>query len=466
MTIERKDVEFILSHFEPPAFPRRISTALSHDGQYPAYSINFMLYKFQEAKELDCKINAYKYLGGQKPSSPNGDSGGGNGHGNGNGNGHSGESGAGAAGSVYDYTSNLDLTRNTVAEQIQQRAESEAAPTLIHIDLDRKNFSSDRTHENAVKKTIANIHEVFLIPKEDNPVTTYWSGGGTHILLPLEVDPAKYPVKNAFTTEQTVPGRDLRYARLFTGSHDYRFNANHKLPANLFLWFAEEYLTNGKGDTGHRPSVRSSMVRAPGSYNSKYQDKTIGEVKLLQCWDGRTKAHILFLLGTFYRNVGDDLKKQAKLIARARRVRNKLRAAQMALDRTLDVMPVPGMLASQVFGEGAYSEYAHNKYWYIDKLLEISIEDFRKRAIDLLLTPYLLTIKGMPDNIAEQIMINWIARCNVLRPVNFDPIARIQSKITDIRLTKFLPLGIEKFKEYDADLVHRLSVSKEIGGGN
>ncbi|MDQ3969159.1 MAG: hypothetical protein M3275_12280, partial [Thermoproteota archaeon] len=206
MTIQRKELEFILSHFEPPALPRRISTRLSRDGQYPAYGIEFMLYKFKEAKEQDCKINAYKYLGGQnKTLSPKeGKVGNDNGNGNGNGNGHS-ETGAG---SVYDYESNLAITRDTVAQQIQQRAETEAAPTLIHIDLDRKNFSSDRTHENAVKRTVAKIHEVFLIPKEDSPVTTYWSGGGTHILVPLEVDPEKYPVKNALTKEQTVPGRD------------------------------------------------------------------------------------------------------------------------------------------------------------------------------------------------------------------------------------------------------------------
>jgi hypothetical protein len=64
VTIERKDLSFILSHFELPTFLRRISTALSEDRQYPAYSIEFMLYKFQEAKEKDCKVNAYRYIGG------------------------------------------------------------------------------------------------------------------------------------------------------------------------------------------------------------------------------------------------------------------------------------------------------------------------------------------------------------------------------------------------------------------
>lgn len=84
------------------------------------------------------------------------------------------------------------------------------------------------------------------------------------------MDPAKYPATNKLTVNQTLPGRDIRYANIFTGGHDYRFNIT-KLPANLFLRFAEEYITQGMYDNGHKSiSVRSIMVRIPGSYNSKY----------------------------------------------------------------------------------------------------------------------------------------------------------------------------------------------------
>jgi hypothetical protein len=457
LTIERKDLEFILSHFDPPALPRRISTALSRDRQYPAYSLEFMLYKFQEAKEIDCKVNAYKYLGQSKDSQIQKPL-------NANGNGHSTSSSGGSGGSIHDYNSNLDVTRDTVAKQIQQRAEAEAAPTLIHIDLDRKDFSSIRTYENAVKRTLAKINEVFLISPDANPATTYWSGGGTHILLPLEVDPAKYPVKNAFTSVQTVPGRDPRYARLFTGSHDYRFSVNHRLPANLFLWFAEDYLTNGKGDSGHKPSVRSSMVRVPGSYNSKYL-RDVGEVKILKCWDGHTKAHILFLLGAFYRGVGDDYKRQARMLARARKVKRRVvQAAQIALGRRLDVMPVSGVIATQAFGKGAYGIYAHNKYWYIDKILQTPIEDFRKRSIDLLLAPFLITVKDMSADAAEQIMLNWLDRCSALKPLDFDAAKRVKEKIDYVRESNYFPLGEEKFKAQDPDLFFRLAKDKGSGG--
>jgi hypothetical protein len=84
------------------------------------------------------------------------------------------------------------------------------------------------------------------------------------------MDPAMYPATNKLTVNQTVPGRDIRCANLLTGGHDYGFNIT-KLPANLFLQFAAEYITQGMYDKGHNSiSVRSIMVGILGSYNSKY----------------------------------------------------------------------------------------------------------------------------------------------------------------------------------------------------
>jgi len=80
----------------------------------------------------------------------------------------------------------------------------------------------------------------------------------------------------------------------------------------------------------------------------------------------------------------------------------------MALDRTFDRMSVAGYIAAQTFGEGAYSQYAHIKYWYIDKLLHTPLDDYRKLSIDLLLVPFLITVKGMTDAVAEQIIKNWL----------------------------------------------------------
>jgi hypothetical protein len=477
MTIDPKDLAFLLSHFEPPALPRRISTFETHDGQYPAFTMQYMLDEFKRTREIDCKVNAYGYLG-EKYSTRN------NSHtdGNGNGNGGNGHSKTYDPNNFYNYEYNEQSTHEDVAGEIQQKALSEAAPTFLNLDIDRKDFSSDRTHKNAVKRNIDRIHELFLIPKDKSPVTSIWTGGGNQILIPLEVDPAKYPVANRMTINQTVPGRDLRYANLFTGSHDYRFNAYHKLPANLFLWYAEEYITQGKYDRGHKPSVRSAMIRVPGSYNSKYigeenDDKNSSdewskaEVKIDQRWDGITKPHILFLLGAFYRDLGDSYRKQARKQAKARKMRFQAMAAQMAMDRTLSRMPVAGHIAAQAFDERAYSQYAHRKYWYIHKLLQTPLEDYRKRSVDLLLTPFLITVKGMPDAVAERIIMNWLQRCSMLRPLDFNAEERIRSKIVDVRArlqsspTGFLPMGEEKFRDEHSDWFNRVTGNKLMSGG-
>jgi hypothetical protein len=63
LAIEKKNVEFILKHFEPPPFPRRISTLGSDGKQYVCESLDQCLEDFALSKWIDCRINAYSYLG-------------------------------------------------------------------------------------------------------------------------------------------------------------------------------------------------------------------------------------------------------------------------------------------------------------------------------------------------------------------------------------------------------------------
>jgi len=62
------------------------------------------------------------------------------------------------------------------------------------------------------------------------------------------------------------------------------------------MQFAEEFLTDKKGDSQHNPSVNSYLVRIPGTINSKCRK----EVKLKQRWDGQRPA-IQYLLHDFRR---------------------------------------------------------------------------------------------------------------------------------------------------------------------
>jgi hypothetical protein len=60
VSIER-GLDFILSHFDQ-GFPRRISTKTSENVQILVFNKEEALARFEAAKYLDCKINAYPYV--------------------------------------------------------------------------------------------------------------------------------------------------------------------------------------------------------------------------------------------------------------------------------------------------------------------------------------------------------------------------------------------------------------------
>jgi len=73
----------------------------------------------------------------------------------------------------------------------------------------------------------------------------------------------------------------------------------------------------------------------------------------------------------------------------------------------------------------------------------------------------------MPDVIAERILMDWLLRCDALRPLDFDAAERIQSRIVDMRLalqtsqTGFLPIGEDKFKAEHSDWFDRVTGKKQ-----
>jgi hypothetical protein len=59
-------LDFILSHFKEPIFPRTISTKLTENKQIVVYSREEALERFEAAEWLDCKISAYPDFTGWK----------------------------------------------------------------------------------------------------------------------------------------------------------------------------------------------------------------------------------------------------------------------------------------------------------------------------------------------------------------------------------------------------------------
>jgi hypothetical protein len=119
-------LDFILSHFEEPIWPRTISTRATEGRQVLVDSKEETLVKFKQANYLDCRINAY----------PN-------------------------------YTEWQGINRQ--------------APNFIFIDLDRSNFKTDKEFNAAIDQTLKNIKEIL----GGNP-TVLFTGNGIHIYLPVQ----------------------------------------------------------------------------------------------------------------------------------------------------------------------------------------------------------------------------------------------------------------------------------------
>jgi hypothetical protein len=123
-TIEN-GLDFILSHFEEPIWPRTVYTK-TLGIQIPVYSKQEAIARFNQSNYLDCRINAYP-----------------------------------------DYTEWQGINRQS--------------PNFIFIDLDRSNFKTEKEYKAAVDQTLKNIKEIL----GGNP-TVLFTGNGVHIYLPMQ----------------------------------------------------------------------------------------------------------------------------------------------------------------------------------------------------------------------------------------------------------------------------------------
>jgi Primase X len=161
-------------------------------------------------------------------------------------------------------------------------------------------------------------------------------------------------------------------------------------PSQTFLRFAAQFLSYHKSDTNNNPAFKSCLLSIPGSYNSKYNE----EVKIIQRWDGfRPKANPLYY--HFYIYLADRKLKGF----------NNVRKNQT-------------------------ESYRGNIIGWIEKLLQTPIDDYRKNAIKLILTPYLINVKRLSYDAALNIINNWLSKCAKSRQLdqNFDYTVRYALK--------------------------------------
>jgi hypothetical protein len=216
------------------------------------------------------------------------------------------------------------------------------APSFIMIDLDLKDFDYVQERlDKTLYKTLSKLNSTFQGARP----TVLWTGNGYHV----------YQSVDGFVLE----GID-RFA-LFVDS-------NKKDLTSRFMQFAEGYFTDNKGDPQHRPSIKSCLIRIPGTINSKCNQ----EVKIVQRWDGIRPA-INYVLREF------RIWLVSEIIEDKRIVKSYPRRPKLTKNRFHN------------FG------YTTNSIPWIEKLLQTPIADNRKYALWRILIPYLFNIKLLSE---------------------------------------------------------------------
>ena len=360
-------LDFILGHFQEPIFPRKIMTKeLGY--QVEVFSKEEALGYFKSSNYEDCRINAYP-----------------------------------------PFTEYQGINRTPIS--------------FLMVDLDLKDFGgrvegggeleySKKKEEKtslSLEKALNKASEKIKKEKVEeggrsiggNP-TVLWTGNGYHIYQP-------------------VSGLILEEYETF-----YEFTKYlDKDLTSMFIQFAEEYLTDYSTDRLHNPTVKSCLLRIPGSLNSKCIPNKVqdAEVKIVQRWDGK-RPSIQPLLRDFrrwliHKRIDDieELKEQEKKRGRFQ------------------------IIASQ------NQSKAITKIKWIEKgILEHPLPDHRKYIIWRILSPYLLNVKKLPKEESYSVMKYWLDRCNELERLNFNAKIKIKEGLKGASKGYF-PISIEKLKE-------------------
>jgi hypothetical protein len=287
---------------------------------------------------------------------------------------------------------------------------------FIFIDLDLTNFSNDRVKLDRVKdRTCKNIQKAF---GDHIQPTVLWTGGGYHIYLPLSGDiiPEQYDVFAEFADW-------------------WRINRNKDL-TSVFMGFAKRFFTDGKCDKAHTPTVKSCLLRVPDTMNTKRQAEQ--EVAIIQPWNGE-RAAIQYVLRDFRYYLFDN------------RFKDKIEELKRAKESA--------------------SEQSRKKKWlhdsnnggsditgWIECLLQLGIEDFRKNAVSLIFAPYLLHKKKLSTEQAVQVIRNWLQdKCSPLSRLNFNAEYLTRSALNNsLKKPQIYHMSFDTLAKYNPELHKRL----------
>jgi Primase X len=266
--------------------------------------------------------------------------------------------------------------------------------SFIMIDLDLKDFGySQEKLEKILRTTLNKINNVF----HGAHPTVLWTGNGYHIYQPI----------HGFILEEID-----RFASCIDPS---------KKDLTRLMQFAEDFFTEKKGDPQHRPSIKSCLIRIPGTMNSKCNQ----EVKIVQRWDG-TRPPINYLLRDF--------------------------RIWLVTEKINDKQEESKMVKYRNSSRNSYRYYNTNTIPWIEKLLQTPITDYRKYALWRILMPYLFNVKKLSDTEVIDIMQTWLNKCNHLRSLDFNAKYLIKQNIRNSKKNRYLPISFDKLSSENKGL--------------
>lgn len=172
--------------------------------------------------------------------------------------------------------------------------------------------------------------------------------------------------------------------------HNENFTQYTREPSKEFLQFVERCLSLNKADPANNPSFKYCLLRVPYTFNSKCIQEGIedAEVKIAQLSDSsQPLPEIDNLLVEFQTYIIDKrLKAEVK---EEKTVKNRHYSCN--------------------------STDIHNTIPYIEKLLNQSLEDYRKAAISLILAPYFVNVQKLTDADCFSRLKEWVLKCNQVK---------------------------------------------------
>jgi len=310
-----------------------------------------------------------------------------------------------------------DCRINAYPETIVKEGMLIQAPNFVFVDLDLGNFDNDINKLNKVKNSTLRKMEQM----HGSHPTLSWTGNGYHIYLPIDV---------SVLDNEYIFSKD-KFPKLFSLKGKY----SQYFVSEAFMQYAEDFFTSGRADPNHRPKYKTCLIRIPDTFNSKCLNRGLSledsKVRILQKWDGK-------------RIDGDAITHEFLIWL----IRQEINLNNSSSNRSNPTKKNRTRYLGT--GESHHQDKSSFRIEWIERLLQIPIEDQRKYCLWRIIGPYLLNVKHISEAETAKTMEKWLYQCSHLKKLDFEPRTKIYGIIKGNK--GFKPISYSKLKDENKEL--------------